>query len=122
MCSAAEIRFVTKKTASFSVIILLIITLVLFDVDINPEFSLARETEVLDDAQETLFDDCVSEKDRQIHAETFSKIDNPDVQREVLLTGKESAVRACRISHPEIRVTASEPFRFNIFDLTFRYR
>lgn len=112
----------TKKSASFSVIILLIITLVLFDVDINPEFSLAREIEVLDDAQETLFDNCVSERDRRIHADTFKKIDNPDVQREILLTGKERAVRQCRIRHPEIRVTASEPFRFNIFDLTFRYR
>ncbi len=80
-----------------------------------------RDIETLDIKQESLFEDCVNEKDRLIHAETFGAIDNPDVQREILVTEKERAGRECRKIFPERRVTTSEPFHFNVIDLTFRY-
>lgn len=80
-----------------------------------------RDVETLDLIQESLFGGCVDERDRLIHAETFGAIDNPDVQREILVTEKERASRKCREIFPEIRVTTSEPLRFNFIDLTFRY-
>lgn len=80
-----------------------------------------RDAETLDIKQESLFEDCVDERDRLIHAETFGAIDNPDVQREILIAEKERAVSDCRQIFPENRVTISEPFYFNLIDLTFRY-
>jgi len=82
---------------------------------------MARNVEKLDFTQESLFDDCVDERDRLIHAETFGAIDNPDVQREILVTEKERASRECREVFPESRVTTRESFYFNLIDLTFRY-
>lgn len=100
---------------------LLVVAWTFFDVDINLEFSMPRNVEMLDFEQESLFKNCVDEKDRLIHAETFGTIDNPDVQREILVTEKERAARECREIYPERRVTTSEPFHFNVIDLTFRY-
>lgn len=100
---------------------LLVVAWTFFDVDINLEFSMPRNVEMLDFEQESLFKNCVDEKDRLIHAETFGTIDNPDVQREILVTEKERAARECREIYPERRVTTSEPFHFNAIDLTFRY-
>ncbi len=111
----------SKTSAILSAAFLLVVTLILFDVDVNPKFSMPRDVETLDLKQESLFGDCVDEKDRIIHAETFGAIDNPDVQREILVTEKERASRKCRELFPESRVTTSEPFHFNLIDLTFRY-
>ena len=86
--------------------------------DINPNFSMPRDIETLDFKQEALFENCVDERDRLIHAETFSSIDNPDVQREVLATRKARAVSECRLNFPKRRVTTSEPLHFNLIDLT----
>ena len=96
-------------------------TLILFEVSINPQFSMPQTLEIADIEQESLFDNCVDEKDRIIHAQTFGNIDNPDVQREILITEKEQAVLECRHSFPEKRVAARQAFRFNIVDLEFRY-
>lgn len=100
---------------------MLAVALILFDVEINPEFSLPREVETLDLKRESLFENCVDERDRLIHAETFGTIDNPDVQREILATEKDKAIRECRQVYPQRRITTREPFRFNVIDLTFRF-
>jgi len=108
------------KAAFLAVVAFTVVILIFFKVDFEPEFSLPRETDSLDPEQEARFDACVTKKDAAIHARTF-RVDNPDVQREILITQKERAVRDCRESLPEKRVTVSEPLRFNIIDLTFRY-
>jgi len=112
---------VSKKSTFLSATALLIMALILFDVDIDPEFSLPHDVVTLDSNQESRFKNCVDEKDRLIHAETFAAIDNPDVQREILITEKERAARVCRDTYPQRRVTVSEPMHFNVIDLTFRY-
>ena len=94
---------------------------VLFDVDVDPQFALARTVEVADEEQEGRYLACVAERDAVIHEETFSTIDNPDVQREVLATRKARAKLDCRAAHPERTVTVEEPFRFNLVDLEFRF-
>ena len=80
-----------------------------------------RDVDVVDAEQELRFENCVGDRDRLIHAETFGNIDNPDVQREILITRKEQAVRECRAGFPESRVTTSESLHFNVIDMTFRY-
>jgi hypothetical protein len=56
--------------------------------------------DVVDAPQEKLFSDCVAARDRQIHQEVFATVDNPDVQRELLATQKERAVKECRQQYP----------------------
>ncbi len=80
-----------------------------------------RDVEMPDADQEYRFEGCVDEMDRLIHSKTFGSIDNPDVQREILLTEKERAIRECRVLFPEKRVTITEPFHFNVIDLKYRY-
>lgn len=109
------------KAAILVLVTLMVVTLIFFEVDFDLEFSLPQEVNVLDIEQETRFGACVAEKDKAIHARTFRDIDNPDVQREILATQKQLAISDCRQSLPEIRVTVSEPLRFNIIDLRFRY-
>lgn len=99
----------------------LLLVPVLFEVDVNPQFSLPREVEQADAGQEARFDECVEEQDRIVHGETFAAIDNPDVQREVLSRRMEEATKQCREQFPRRVVTVSEPFRFNLVDLEFRF-
>lgn len=110
----------SRKTV-VPIAVVLAIMLVLFDWDFNPEFSLPHEVERLDDEQEGRYAQCVKERDAIIHAETFAAIDNPDVQREVLITRKEQAARECRDRFPERRVRETAPFRFNVVDLRYRF-
>lgn len=50
--------------------------------------------------QQIRYEECVAERDHEIHKKTFATIDNPDVQREVLATQKEIAKRECRRMFP----------------------
>ena len=109
------------KKALLIVVAALLLLSALFKVDINPQFSLPRDVERADAKQEALFDECVAEQDRIVHGETFAAIDNPDVQREVLSTRMEEATRQCRDQYPRRVVTISEPFKFNLVDLEFRF-
>ncbi len=109
------------KKVTFLLAAGLIVLLILFEVRVDPQFALPQTIERTDDEQEARYRACVAERDRVIHAETFAKIDNPDVQREVLSTRKDQAAKECRNAFPERTVTADEPFRFNLVDLEFRF-
>jgi hypothetical protein len=50
--------------------------------------------------QEILFEECVAARDHEIHRKTFATVDNPDVQREMLATQKEIAIKECRKQFP----------------------
>jgi len=110
-----------KRSLLIAAGVSLAVVLVLFDVDVRPQFALARTVEVPDEAQEGRYLSCVAERDAVIHEETFSTIDNPDVQREVLATRKAQAKLDCREAHPARTVTVEEPFRFNLIDFEFRF-
>jgi hypothetical protein len=56
----------------------------------------SRPMDTADSRQDALFRECIAARDREIHKKTFSTIDNPDVQREILATEKERAIRECR--------------------------
>ena len=109
------------KRLLFVVIVAVIATLLLFEVKFAPRFSLPGETEALDEAQETRFQSCVEEADRQIHAETFAAIDNPDVQREVLYRRKQAAKADCREQFPEQIRMINVPLDVNLLDFRWRY-
>lgn len=68
----------------------------------GPGDSHTQPIEATDSRQEALFRECVAERDREIHSKTFTTIDNPDVQREILATEKERAMRECHEKYPEL--------------------
>jgi len=109
-----------KKIALISLLALALL-LALFDVKVDLEFALPRDASVPDPEAERLYRACVDERDRVIHAETFDRIDNPDVQREILATRKEQAKRECRERFPERTINVRQPFRFKLLDLRYRY-
>lgn len=101
-------------------VLLLALFLALFRVEFRFEFGLPGEHEIVDAEQEQRFRTCVAERDRAIHEDAFGSIDNPDVQREVLITEKEKAIAACRQMYPEKSVTETQSFRFNLLDVEWR--
>jgi hypothetical protein len=62
----------------------------------------SQPVEASSSRQEALFRACVAARDREIHSRTFSTIDNPDVQREILATEKERAIRDCHEQYPDL--------------------
>lgn len=95
--------------------------LLLFDVTPRFEFALPREVAEPDPAREAEFDACFAARDDAIHEEAFGTIDNPDVQREFISMRREEAERDCRERFPARTVMVSEPFRFNLVDVRFRF-
>lgn len=67
----------------------------------GPGDSFSQPSEAGDSRKEALFRECVAERDREIHSKAFAAIDNPDVQREILATEKERAIRECRENYRE---------------------
>lgn len=98
-----------------------VVTLVLFDVSINPEFAMPRESELADPRIEAEYARCFRARDEEIHGTAFGTIDNPDVQKEFITSSRAEAARACRALHPERTITVAEPFRFNLVDLEPRF-
>lgn len=95
--------------------------LVLFDVTVRWEFALPRDVTRPDPAREAEFSACFEKRDAEIHERAFSRIDNPDVQREFISMQRDAAERACRERFPRREVTVRAPFRFNLVDIRFRW-
>lgn len=109
------------KTVVSIAALALALLLILFEVDLNPQFAMPRSVERPDAAREARFAACMDEQDRLVHGDTFAAIDNPDVQREVLARRMKEASGVCRAQYPERKVTVQEPFRFNLLDFEYRF-
>jgi len=109
-----------KKT--FGIIAVAIaLTFILYNVQLDPDFSLPGEFEQTDAAQEALYMQCYELHDEQIHDTAFATIDNPDVQKEFINTSRARAASECRDEYPQQSVTVRQPFHFNFIDLRARY-
>jgi hypothetical protein len=97
------------------------VVIALYDVQPNFVFSMPGKSDQPDPAQEALYEQCFQTQDNQIHGIAFRTIDNPDVQKEFINTGRAHAARECRDKYPQRRVTKPQPFVFNLFDLQPRY-
>ena len=102
-------------------LLLILIVFLLFAVRLYFNMVLPSTIKIADEAQELLYLDCIKNEDRIIHQETFSLIDNPDVQREVLITKKEHAARNCRAKFPLFYKSKDQAFQFNLIDFEYRY-
>lgn len=100
----------------------LVVLLALFDVDFEPRLVLPHSEQRVDPGQEARYEACVEEYDHEIHAETFARVDNPDVQREILYRRMQEAKAACRETYPERMIEVEVPFDVNLIDLSWRFR
>ena len=98
-----------------------VILFALFEVRLRPEFSLPREVETPDPAQEALYRRCVEARTDEATRRAFEAADNPDVQSLMIRMQQKEAIERCRREYPERRLTASEPLRVNLVDLSFRF-
>jgi hypothetical protein len=98
-----------------------VIVFALFDVRLRPEFSLPREVETADPAQEARYRRCVDERTDEATRRAFEAADNPDVQSLMIRMQQKEAIDRCRHEYPERRISASEPQRLNLVDLSFRF-
>lgn len=94
---------------------------ILFEVEFDPRFQMPGVEEVADAEQEVRYDACVEEADHRIHSETFARIDNPDVQREILYRRMQDAKAACRSEFPKLTRSEERPLDISVIDLTWRF-
>lgn len=109
-----------KKTLGIFAIAIAL-TFIIYDVQLDPDFSLPGEFEQTDAAQEALYMQCYALRDEQIHDTAFTTIDNPDVQKEFINTSRARAASECRDAYPQQLVTVRQPFRLNLIELHARY-
>lgn len=109
------------KRIVVSLFVAAVLVPVFFEVDLNPRFNLPATESRPDPVQEARYDACVEAFDRRIHAETFERVDNPDVQRELLYRQMQEAKATCRERFPEQTVSIDRPLEINVIDLRWRY-
>lgn len=110
-----------RKTTALTLAAALAGFVVLFDVSLNLQYSAGGEKRELDPGQEARYAACYGDRDKEIHAEAFGTIDNPDVQKLFISNNRAAAAAACRREFPERWLTTTEPMRFNVIDLHFRF-
>lgn len=98
-----------------------VIVLTFFEVRLRPEFSLPREVEKPDPAQEALYEQCVAGRTDEATRRALESADNPDVQSLMIRMQQKEAIDQCRREYPEQRIRVSEPLRLDLVDLSFRF-
>lgn len=114
-----------RRTRRNRIIVALVIVVVLvplmFDVELDPRFSLPHSVTRADAAQETRYRQCVSRQTDQATREALDAADNPDVQSLMIRIRQNEAATECRNRHPERQIQVDEPFSFNLVDLRWRF-
>jgi len=109
------------KRIFLGIALALIATVALFDVTIDPRFRLPGTETRIDPEQEARYTACYEEKERRFHEETFERVDNPDVQRELLYRQSQEAKASCREEFPERTIEVELPLDINVVDLEWRF-
>jgi len=81
------------------------VLLVLFEVSVSPPTIRG----VVDPVAEARYAACYQEKDDVIHDTAFGTIDNPDVQKEFIISSRARAAAECRALFPESITAVEEP-------------
>jgi len=98
-----------------------ILIFVLFEVNFVLDFGENEMNMTADPAVEQAFESCYLKKDDEIHATAFGTIDNPDVQKEFISSGRAVANRECRERFPKVMISAEQESGFNLIDLHPRF-
>lgn len=117
----AELRIVNIRRTIVLAIAVFLAIFVLFEVTFPFDIASSYETEVPDPAVEADYERCYQEKDKEMHRRVFATVDNPDVQKEYILTNRERIAHECRDQFPERLITVRQSSRFNLVDLKPRF-
>ncbi|MBT8080348.1 MAG: hypothetical protein KJO31_17340 [Gammaproteobacteria bacterium] len=96
-------------------------TLAVFDVDVNPRFSLPTETTIPDPAVEQAYESCRDDIRRRALQDAYEETDNPEVHSTLQRLAEAEAATLCRERHPIRRIPVSKPLDVNLIDLRYRY-
>jgi hypothetical protein len=94
---------------------------VLFEVQVNPQFSGPRTVEQTDAGQEARYEQCVAARTDEATRQAFETADNPDVQSLMIRMQSKEARTDCREQFPARRIYVDEPLRINLIDLRWRF-
>jgi len=97
------------------------IVLVLYEVELEFDFTPAKEVKLPDPVVEKENERCFQQRDEEMHEVAFGTIDNPDVQKEFISANRDHIARECRQQYPERLITVQEPSRFNFVDIEPRF-
>lgn len=110
----------SRKTISLIVFAGLVFA-VLFEVRLPLDFSGVETIQVRDPDIEAAFRRCYDEQDEEMHRAVFATIDNPDVQKEMIITNRENIALDCRQRFPEKILTVEREVATNLIDLAPRF-
>ena len=110
-----------KKKLLLTGLAVLVVVLLLFDIEADVRIAMPGTDRQLDTEQEARYAACVEQADREVHAETFAEVDNPDVQREWLYRRMQTAKAECRSTYPQRHVDVERSFEFNVVNLRWRF-
>jgi len=99
----------------------LIVFVMLYDVTFRFDMAFAREVQQADLLIETAYMRCYQQQDEAMHDFVFGTVDNPDVQKEFIITNRERIARDCREQFPEQLISVRQPSRFKLMDLKPRF-
>jgi hypothetical protein len=109
-----------RRTTALLISVIVTIS-IFFEVTFPLDIASSYESEAPDPAIEAQYTGCYREKDQEMHRDVFSRVDNPDVQKELISSNRERIARECRELFPEHLITVQEPARFNLVDLKPRF-
>lgn len=97
------------------------LTAVLFDVRLNPQFALPQTVLLPDGAQEARYEKCVDDRVDEATRQALVTADNPDVQSLMIRMRQKEALADCRVRFPERLVDVEVPLRINLLDFRWRF-
>ncbi len=109
------------KKKLFALLAATCLVLLLFEVEVDVRLAMPGTEREVDAGQEARYEACVEQADRDVHAETFAEVDNPDVQREWLYRRMQAAKAECRSTYPQRSVDVERPLEFNVVNLRWRF-
>ena len=102
-------------------LVVVLLTPVLFEVQWNPQFAMPRTVARADEVQEARYRKCVTEQVDEATRQALAAADNPDVQSLMIRMRQKEVLEDCRLQHPARVVDVDEPLRINLVDLRWRF-
>lgn len=109
------------RSVAAVVVIAALMVPVLFDVSLEPQFSLPRTVQRADAAQEARYENCMSERIDEATRHALVTADNPDVQSLMIRMRQKEAIAECRSTFPQVLVESEEPLRIRLLKLRWRF-
>ena len=105
---------------AIAAVVAVLLFCLMFEVTVDPVFSMPQEVQAPDPRQEALYTACINEIRQRALEEAYAETDNPDVHSTQIRIAESEATVECRKRHPQEFITISVPFELNLFDVRMR--